>query len=81
MIVPDHGPIGSRSVIEQRFRDLDIFLAGVEAGVRAATPKEALLSSIKADDISIEPMGFTWNSPSQLDGLYLEVSAKIGMKP
>ena len=81
VIVPGHGPIVSRSVIEQRFRDLDIFLARVEAGVRAATPKEALLSSIKADDISIEPMGFTWNSPSQLDGLYLEVSAKIGMKP
>ncbi|MGI4880897.1 MAG: MBL fold metallo-hydrolase [Janthinobacterium lividum] len=72
-VVPGHGPVMKRADLEKFSHDLDTFIGRLEASIASGTPKDALMASIKSDDISINPRGFAWSSAIQVDGVYQDV--------
>lgn len=77
--VPGHSAMDKLTMTKadvQKFRDnMNLLATRGVAAVKAGTPKEKLLESIKTDDIGWNITGAQWNPPARLDPFYAELQA------
>jgi hypothetical protein len=52
----------------------DLFIARARAAIKAGTPKDKLMASIKTDDIGWVVTNLGWINPERLDAFYAEMS-------
>ena len=58
----------------QAFRDkMNTLVTRATAAVKAGTPKDKLLETVKTDDIGWNITGPQWNVPARLDPFYEEL--------
>jgi glyoxylase-like metal-dependent hydrolase (beta-lactamase superfamily II) len=75
-LIPGHGasPI-SRAEFEVDRKKLDLLIDRIRAAIKAGTPKDQLLATVKVDDLGWNIKDTReWNAAARIDGLYAELS-------
>lgn len=74
-LITGHGDqIKSRADVLAYKHKWDIFIARARASIKAGTPKDKLMASIKTDDLGWTVTNLGWVWPEMLDAFYAEMS-------
>jgi cyclase len=74
---PGHGaePMTRDQVVEYK-KKIDQLISRIKDSIRAGTPKDKLIASIKTDDLGFKLGGQFWAPPARVDALVAELSEK-----